>query len=124
MATEVGEHCEGCGKRNHQRKDCTSGHEPKQPDFNKEGKWIGCATYKTIKAWLASNDRADEHPTLRFNRCADGTPMILKPKAKPDRPSDRDFRSNQNDLSLLEQGWESGTPCTSESRRKEAQEEV
>ena len=39
MATEVGEHYEGCGKPNHKRKDCTSGHEPKHPDFNEEGKW-------------------------------------------------------------------------------------
>ena len=54
MATEVGEHCEGCGKPNHKRKDCTSGHEPKHPDFNEEGKWVGCSTYKTIKSWLAS----------------------------------------------------------------------
>ena len=62
MATSVGEHCEGCGKLNHKRTDCTSGHDPKHLDFNVDGKWIGCATYKTIKAWLISNDRADEHP--------------------------------------------------------------
>ena len=74
MATEVGEHCEGCGKPNHKRKDCTSGHEPKHPDFNEEGKWVGCATYKIIKSWLASHDRAGD---LRFNFRADGTPMVL-----------------------------------------------
>ena len=34
MATEVGEHCEGCGKPNHKRKDCISGQYPKHPDFN------------------------------------------------------------------------------------------
>ena len=62
MATSVGEHCEGCGKLNHKRRDCTSGHDPKHLNFNVEGKWIGCATYKTIKAWLTSNDRADEDP--------------------------------------------------------------
>ena len=67
MATEVGEHCEGCGKPNHQRKGCTSGHDPKHPDFNEEGRWVGCANYKTIKLWLASQNRAGEHPTLRFN---------------------------------------------------------
>ena len=59
---------------NHKRKDCTSGHDPKHPDFNEEGKWVGCATYKTIKTWLASHDRAGKHPTLRFNYRADGTP--------------------------------------------------
>ena len=81
-------------KPNHKRKDCTSGHEPKHPDFNEEGKWVGCASYKTIKSWLAAHNRAGEHPTLRFNFRADGTPMVLKPKAKPDRPSERDSRSN------------------------------
>ena len=62
-----GRHCEVCGKPNHKRRDCTSGHDPKHPDFNEGEKWVGCATYKTIKAWLASHDRAGEHPTLRFN---------------------------------------------------------
>ena len=128
MATEVGEHCEGCGKRNHLRQDCTSGHAPKHPDFNEEGKWIGFATYKTIKAWLASNDRACEHPTLRFNYRADGTPMVLKPKTKPNRPSDRDYRSNQIGVGPTIKretvSEKSGAPCTSESRRRLAQEEV
>ena len=41
MATAVGEHCEGCGKPNHKRMDCTSGHDPKHPDPKE---WIGCAT--------------------------------------------------------------------------------
>ena len=50
------------------------GHEPKHPDFNEEGKWVGCATYKTIKSWLASHDRAGD---LRFNFRADGAPMVL-----------------------------------------------
>ena len=68
MAASVGDHCEGCSKASHKRRDCTSGHDPKHPDFNEEGKWIG-------KTWLASNDRADEHPTLQFNYRADGTPI-------------------------------------------------
>ena len=55
--------------------------------------------YKTIKAWLASNDRGDEHPTLRLNYRTDGTPLVLKPKAKSDRTSDRDSTLNQNDSS-------------------------
>ena len=40
--------CRDLNKPNHKRKDCTPGHEPKHPDFNKEGKWVGCATYKTV----------------------------------------------------------------------------
>ena len=133
MATEVGEHFEGCGKPNHQRQDCTSGHSPKHPDFNEEGKWVGCATYKTIKSWLASHNRKGEHPTLRFNFRADGTPMVLKPRAKPDRPSERDTRSNQEDSSASSRlgptinhetaSEGSGAPCTSESMRTLAQEE-
>ena len=99
MATEVGEHCNCRGKPNHQLKDCTSGHTPKHPDFNEEGKWVGCASYKTVKAWLAAHNRSGEHPTLRFNFRADGTPMVLKPKAKSDRPSERDSRSNPADSS-------------------------
>ena len=104
MATEVGEHCEGCGKLNHKRKDCTSGLDPKHPYFNEEGKWVGCATYKTIETWLASHNRAGEHPTLRFNYRAYGTPHALKPKAKSDRPSKRDFRSSQGNSSSSNRG--------------------
>ena len=95
---------EGCGKPNHQRKDCTSRHDPEHPDFNEEGKWVGCATYKTIKSWLASHNRKGEHPTLRFNFRADGTPMVLKPRAKLDRPSERDSRSSQGDSSSSNRG--------------------
>jgi hypothetical protein len=50
LAATVGVHCNGCGKGNHVRMDCTLGQDPKHPDFNEEGKWVGCATYKTIKA--------------------------------------------------------------------------
>ena len=82
----------------------TSGHTPKHPDFNEEGKWVGCASYKTIKSWLAAHNRAGEHPTLRFNFRADGTPMVLKPKAKSDPPSERDSGSNQPDSSSSSRG--------------------
>ena len=116
MATEVGEHCNGCGKPNHQRKDCTSGHAPKHPEFNKEGKWIGCASYKTVKAWLAANNRSGEHPTLRFNFRADGTPMVLKPKAKSDRPSERDSKSNPADSSSSSRGGSHYQPRDNQRR--------
>jgi hypothetical protein len=98
LSATVGDHCYGCGKSNHERDHCTSGQDPKHPDFNEEGKWIGCATYKTIKAWLVQNDRGDEHPTLRFNFRADGTPLPFQSKGKKDRTSDRG-RSSQNDSS-------------------------
>ena len=78
MVTEVGTHCEGCGKPNHLRQDCTSGHAPKHPDFNEEGKWVGCASYKTIARastqpcastfapmehpWYSSRRRSRTHP--------------------------------------------------------------
>ena len=44
MATSVAEHCEGCGKPNHKRRDCTSGYNPMHPTSTKKGKWIGYAT--------------------------------------------------------------------------------
>ena len=69
LSATVGDHCYGCGKSNHERDHCTSGQDPKHPDFNEDGKCIGCATYKTIEAWLVY--RGDEHPTLRFNFRAD-----------------------------------------------------
>ena len=48
LATEVGEHCEGCGNPNHKRRDCTSGHDPKHPNFNEEGKWVGCIMHSQV----------------------------------------------------------------------------
>ena len=89
VSATVGDHCYGCGKRNHEREHCTSGQDPKHPDFNEKGKQVGCTTYKTIKAWLVQNERGDEHPTLRFNFRADGTPLPFPSKGKRDRTSDR-----------------------------------
>jgi hypothetical protein len=79
LAATVRVHCNGCGKGKHVRVDCTSGQDPKHPDFNEEGKWVGCATYKTIKAWLTKQGRGDEHSVLHFNSRADGTAIIEHP---------------------------------------------
>jgi hypothetical protein len=89
LSAIVGDQCYGCGKSNHEREHCTSGQDSKHPDFNEEGKWIGCASYKTIKAWLVEHDRGDEHRTLRFNFRADEIPLPFQTK---DRTSYMKFR--------------------------------
>ena len=101
MATEVGEHCEGCGKRNHMQQDCTSGHAPKHPDFNEEGKWVGCASYKTIKSWLASHNRAGEHRLCGSTFAPMEHPWYLsRRRSRTDRP-----KETPGQTILLQQRW-------------------
>jgi len=41
--------CEGCGRRGHLRSNCLF---KTHIDFNHEGPWKDCETYKSLKAYL------------------------------------------------------------------------
>ena len=50
LSATVGDHCDGCGKRNHHQRDCLSGKpESKHPDFNEQGPWRDSESYRKIK---------------------------------------------------------------------------
>ena len=46
QVTTVTGHCDGCGKLDHKRDECKS--NGSHPDFNKNGPWIECSSYKKI----------------------------------------------------------------------------
>jgi hypothetical protein len=98
LSATVGDHCDGCGKRNHHRRDCLSGKtESRHPDFNEHGPWRDSESYRKIKEWLISRDRAGEHPVLKYNMRADGGMYEPRVKSKPDRSSKRGGKEGQND---------------------------
>ena len=42
------------------------------PDFNKEGKWVNCSSYKKKKALNVSKGVGEEHPMLKWSEHAGG----------------------------------------------------
>ena len=102
MIASVGEHCEGCGIPRHKRETC---HLREHPDFNKEGKWVNCSSYKKKKALNASKGVGEEHPMLKWSEYAGGG-ALADPKYNGSR------REREKAAERLEQ---SGKP--SERRR-------
>ena len=102
MIASVGEHCEGCGIPRHKRETC---HLREHPDFNKEGKWVNCSSYKKKKALNVSKGVGEEHPMLKWSEYAGGG-ALADPKYNGSR------REREKAAERLEQ---SGKP--SERRR-------
>ena len=60
---------------------------PQHSDFNKQGPWIGCASYNKIAAQLANSGMAHLHPMLKQNFRAGSNTMIGRESAHNTRPS-------------------------------------
>ncbi len=97
MIASVGEHCEGCGIPRHRRETC---HLREHPDFNKEGKWVNCSSYKKKKALNVSKGVGEEHPVLKWSEHAGGgaltDPKYTGSRRERERAAERLERLEQN----------------------------
>ena len=89
LISSMGEHCEGCGIPRHKRETCNL---KEHPDFNKEGKWVNCSSYKKKKAFNVSKGVGEEHQMLKWSEHAGGG-ALADPKYPPSRRTGESHRS-------------------------------
>ena len=88
LIASVVEHCKGCGIPCHQRETYKL---KEHPDFNKEGKWLNCSSYKKMKTLNVSKGVEEERPMLKWN--ASGA--LADPKYPSSRRADRSEQSGK-----------------------------